>query len=128
MWHTQLSEKDEVPPISASDCKFVFIPRQKLLKAIDPTGARALADVRDEVEILVEKYQAIIAEDESYKRLSLCKLLDIYEIFRLVNYRHEGWSAVDLCCGCPTCLQWTVCGHSTLYAMCFNPTLTVPDK
>ncbi len=91
MWHTQLSEKDEEPPISARNCKFVFIPRQKLLKAIDPTGARALADVRDEVEILVEKYQAIIAEDdESYKQLSLCELLDIYETFHLVNYRHEG--------------------------------------
>jgi hypothetical protein len=104
MWYIQLSEKDKVPPISASDCKYVFIPRQKLLKVIDPTGARALADVLDEVEILVEKYQAAIAEDdESYKQLSLCELLDIYETFHLVNYRHEGWSAVDLCCGCPTC-------------------------
>jgi hypothetical protein len=44
-------------------------------------GARPLADVRDEVEILAEKYQAVIAEDDqTYKELSFCELLDIYEL------------------------------------------------
>jgi hypothetical protein len=57
---TQLSEKGEALPILANDCKPVFIPSQKLLKAIDPTRARALADVLDEVQILVDKYQAVV--------------------------------------------------------------------
>ncbi len=45
-WHTQLTEKGEAIPILDSDCKYVFMPRQTLLKAIDLTGTRLLDDVR----------------------------------------------------------------------------------
>jgi hypothetical protein len=64
MWHTQLAEKGEAIPILDSDCKYVFMPQQKLLKAIDPTGTRLLDDVRDEIAILAKKFQAVISEDD----------------------------------------------------------------
>jgi hypothetical protein len=87
--------------------------------------------VLDEIESLAEKFQAEIEEeDETYKELSLCELLDLSKKIHVVNYRQPKWSAIasDLCCGCVTCLQWKVCGHNTLHAMCFDPTLTVPTK
>ncbi len=84
MWHTQLAEKDEAIPILDSNCKFVSIMRQKLLKAIDPTGTRPLEDVLDETEIHAEKIQAVIEEEcETQTALSLGELLDIFEIFIL---------------------------------------------
>ncbi len=129
MWHTQLAEKGEAIPILDSDCKYVFMPRQKLLKAIDPTGTRLLDDVRDEIADMAEKFQAVISEDDRmYTEMTLCDMLDIYEFFYVLNYREPQRSAVDICCGCATCLQWTVCGHNTLLANCFDPKLSVPTK
>jgi hypothetical protein len=42
--------------ILARNCKFVFIPRQKLLKATNPTETRQLEDVLDEIEVLDKKH------------------------------------------------------------------------
>ena len=65
-WHEKQDETHtEAPiiimgPISIIDCKTVFLPRQRLLKTIDPEGSRPLLDVRDEVEALAEHYMAIL--------------------------------------------------------------------
>jgi hypothetical protein len=69
------------------------MPRQKLLKAIDPTGTRLLDDVRDEIAILAEKFQAVISEDDkTYTEMTLCEMLDIYEHFYVLNYRQPKWT------------------------------------
>ena len=60
--------------------------------------------------------------------MTLDQFLDVERSYLLLEAREKNWSAVDICCTCKTCYQYCVCADTVLIGMCFDPTLSVPDK
>ena len=76
--------------IEISDCKCLFMPRQRLLNKIDPGNVRPLQDVQDEVEQHAAVFLSLFTEDdESHREMTLRKMLDAAEDFYVLNFRPE---------------------------------------
>jgi hypothetical protein len=126
LWHA--AHNGDKLEIDISDCKNIFLPRQRLLNKIDPGNHRPLEEVRAEVEGYAEVFFALYSDgDEEHRKMTLREMLDAAEAFHVVSYRSETWSAVPVSCSCKHGYKWTLCGHSALVSMMFDDEIVVPS-
>ena len=127
MWHLDCKRRGIPHPFKLSKLKCMFMPRQSLLKQVDPDNALSVSEVRDLIAPQLDTYTRLLVQaDESYKSMSLDDLLDVNSSFLHIDARGKEWSAVAIACSCRTCYKYTVCGDSVLLGMCFDTKLKVP--
>ena len=127
MWHLDCKRQRIPHPLALSKVKCLFMPRQRLLKQVDPDNVLAVSEVRDLIAPQLETYtRLLLPADQSYRSMSLDNLLDVNGSFLHIDARGKEWSAVAIACSCRTCYKYTVCGDSILLGMCFDKKLKVP--
>ena len=126
LWHKDNKSRGVVNPLQLSKIKCLFMPRQRLLKQVDPNNTLSVSEVRDLIAPQLDTYTRLMLKgDQSYMSLSLDDLLDVDESFLHIDARGKEWSAVSIACSCKKCYKYTVCGDSVLLGMCFNAKLKV---
>ncbi len=129
MWHTDSKRRGIAHPLPLSKVKCFFMPRQRLLKQVDPDNALSVLEVRDLIALQLDTYtRLMLPEDQSYTSLSLDDLLDVDGSFLHIDACGKEWSAVAIACSCRTCYKYSVCGDSVLLGMCFDAKLKVPGN
>lgn len=126
-WRRQQHRAGKKVDMQLSQLKTLYVPRQKLLRQIDPDNSLEVDEVRELLAPQLEVFtRLIMEEDESYRSMSLDELLDVNESYLVLSARAKTWSAVALACSCKTCYKFCVCGDTALLGMCFNDSLSVP--
>jgi hypothetical protein len=114
-WHKNQKRSGE-PPSSTKvfDFKSVILPRQHLLKKLDPAGEKTVEEVNGALLSLVHEYLAMVVHDEATPDLGVEHALDVYESHLLD--RATTWGKVPVQCTCVHSCRDCICEHGTLFA------------
>jgi hypothetical protein len=112
-----------------SDTKTVLLPRQHLLKKLDPAGVLNVPQLREKLRPLVSEYERVVLKDVVPPGMDICQALKIYGYFHLIRYMQE-WTEneIPVACSCKVCLTNCVCRCTLLFAAIFRPEVRVPDE
>ena len=123
----RLREGDDMP-LDWSDCKTVLMPRQHLLKKLDPSGLLNVPQLRSRLKPLVEDFERLVLKDVAPPGLTIKKALEIYGHFNLIRFMPD-WTEneIPVSCSCKTCLNNCVCRCTLLFGALFRPEIRVPD-
>ena len=75
------------------DIKSVLMPRQHILKTLDPVYCKSVEEVRADLRALKESYVDMVLNNRYPDDKSVTKCLDIYESFHHME-RKATWGAV----------------------------------
>ncbi len=85
--------------MALGDLKTILVPRQALLKRLDPTGERSVPTVRMQLQQLVRQYERLVIQDRVDADTDLRDALKIYNYFHQLN-RAPEWGEITLSCTC----------------------------
>ena len=86
-WHTNNKRLGVSPgPPSIENCKELLMPRQHLLKTIDPDGTKSVGEVIARVDPLARQYEQYVINDDYEQVLDLNDSLTVYESFHHLQY------------------------------------------
>ena len=125
----QDSKQPEDPSYRSMDCillKLVLIPRQHVLKAIDPEGSKTAEQMRDEIEQLARDFQKIVIRRALPQKMGIAEALRIYSDFHMVTPA-PGWGDIPFACSCIDSHKNCVCEHAVLIASVYDSDIFVPD-
>jgi hypothetical protein len=126
-WHDDLRRPGQAPYFDLSELKTILVPRQALLKRLDPTGELSVLTVRTQLEPLVRQYENLVIQDRVDDGTHLRDALKIYNYFHQLNHATE-WGEIALSCTCLFCFGKCVCKHTLLFMSLFKPEVRVPDS
>ena len=106
--------------------KSVLVPRQHVLRAVDPDGSKTAEQLRDEILPLAKDYQNIVIRRALPDTMDVADALRIYSDFHLVSPA-PGWGDIPLSCSCPDSHKNCVCEHTALLASVYDSEIFVPD-
>jgi hypothetical protein len=112
-------------PFALEDLKKILMPRQALLKKLDPSGSLTVPEVRVALEPYQREYECLIIQDRLDASLYIKGALKIYNYFHLL-LRQPMWGQVLFGCTCEVCFPHCVCRCTLLVASLFNPEVRVP--
>ncbi len=120
-WHEDNEIKEiEVGFPQMEDIKTLLIPRQHVLKRIDPYNSKPIEDVRRELRSLKADYVNIVVNGNHPEEMGVSEALDLYETFHHLE-RKDSWGAVPWSCTCVN--SHCVCKHAGLITSVFNPAM-----
>ena len=111
------------------DCillKSVLIPRQHVLKAIDPEGCKTAEQMRDEIEPMARDFQKTVIRRALPYGMGIAEALRIYSDFHMVTPA-PGWGDIPFACSCIDSHKNCVCEHAVLIASVYDSDIFVPD-
>jgi hypothetical protein len=94
-WHDDLKWLGQAPRLDLSEVKTILVPRQALLKRLDPTGELSVPTVRTHLEPLVRQYERLVIQDRVNDGTDLRDALKIYNYFHQLN-RAPEWGEIAL--------------------------------
>ncbi len=94
-WHYDLKWLGQAPHLDLSEVKTILVPRQALLKRLDPTGELSVPTVRTHLEPLVRQYERLVIQDRVNDGTDLRDALKIYNYFHQLN-RAPEWGEIAL--------------------------------
>ena len=103
------------------------MPRQALLRRLDPTGELSVPTLRTQLQPLVRQYERLVIQDRVDADADLRNALKIYNYFHQLN-RTPEWGEIALSCTYRVCFGNCVCKHSLLFVSLFKPEVRVPDS
>jgi hypothetical protein len=109
------------------DLKTILVPRQALLKRLDPTGELLVPTRSTQLQPLVRQYERLVIQDRVDADTDLKDALKIYNNFHQLN-RAPDWGAIPLSCTCRVCFGNCVRKHTLLFVSLFKPEVRVPDS
>ena len=125
-WHEDNEIKEiEVGFPQMEDIRTLLIPRQHVLKRIDPCNSKPIEDVRRELRSLKNEYVNIVVNGNHSAEMGVSEALDLYETFHHLE-RKDSWGAVPWSCSCVNSHKHCVCKHGGLITSVFNPAVKVP--
>jgi hypothetical protein len=113
-WHEDIRRLEQSPRQTLGDLKTLLVPRQALLKKLDPTGEFSVPTVRTQLQPLVRQYERLVIQDRVDADTNLRDALNIYNYFHRLN-RAPEWREIPLSCTCRVCFGNCVCKHSLLF-------------
>ena len=126
-WHDSKEEGDlAYDDLDIIRLKSVLVPRQHVLKAIDPDGSKSAEQLRDEILLLAKDYQNIVIRRAIPDTMEVAEVLRIYADFYLVSPA-PGWGEIPLSCSCPDSHKNCACEHTVLLASVYDADIFVPD-
>jgi hypothetical protein len=102
-WHEDILRLGQSQRLALGDLKTILVPRQALLKRLDPTGELSVQTVCTHLPPLVRQYERLVIQDR----------VD---------------ADTDLRDTCRVCFGNCVCKHSLLFVLLFKPEVRVPDS
>jgi hypothetical protein len=126
-WHDYLKRADDKLRFELADLKTVLMPRQPLLKKLDPSGTRNLPvrEMRAKLDPYVRDYLRLIIQNRVAADMDIKGALQIYKSFHKLA-RQPTWGDVPPGCTCKVCFPDCVCKCTLLFASLFNLALRVP--
>ena len=103
----------------------VLMPRQWLLKKLDPDNKFTVPALKMLLEDDMLEYKALIVNDWLDPRYDVKDVLRIYRKFNLITPAPK-WGQIPLACTCNVCYPNCVCQCTILLASLFNPDIRVP--
>jgi hypothetical protein len=102
--------------IDWSDCKTVLIPRQHLLKKLDPSGLLNVPQLCEKLRPLVSDFERLVLKDVAQPGLDISRALEIYLNFNLIRFVSE-WTEneIPVSCSIITCLSNCACSCTLLF-------------
>ena len=127
-WHQDnLTNGIKVGYPHMEDIKSVLMPRQHILKTIDPVYSRSVEEVRAELRASKEAYVDLVLNNRHPADVRITACLDIYETFHHME-RKATWGAVPWPCSCTASHTDCGCKHGALLTAVFDPTIKVPKE
>jgi hypothetical protein len=77
------------PRLDLGELKLILVPRQALLKKLDPTGELSVPTVRTQLQPLVRQYERLVIQDRVDDDTHLRDALKIYNYFHQLNRAPE---------------------------------------
>jgi hypothetical protein len=96
-WHEDMRRLGQSPSLALGDLKTIPVPRQALLKRLDPTGELSVPTVRTQLQPLVRQYERLVIQDRVDDDTDLRDALKIYNYFHQLN-RTPEWGEIALSC------------------------------
>ena len=124
--HEDNKAKGEEFILQLSDLRLVLMPRQWLLKKLDPDNKLSVDALRAALEDDMIEYKALIVEDWLDPHYDVKDVMRIYRKFNLITPAPK-WGQTPLACTCKVCYANAVCQCTILLASLFNPEIRVPD-
>jgi hypothetical protein len=62
-WHEDIRRLGQCPRLALGDLKTILVPRQALLKRLDPTGELSVPTIRTQLQPLVRQYERLVIQD-----------------------------------------------------------------
>jgi hypothetical protein len=125
-WHVQ-NKRDGVPvPFTLDRLKTVLMPRQALLRKLDPEGDLSVPRLKTLLEPYQREYHDLIVRDRVPGDMDVKAALNIYKNFHILC-RQPSWGDVPLSCDCEVCFGNCVCAHTLLFTSLFTPEVCVPS-
>jgi hypothetical protein len=115
------------PRLDLGELKIILVPRQALLKRLDPTGELSVPTVRTQLEPLVRQYERLVIQDRVDDDTHLRDALKTYNYFHQLNRAPEK-GEIALSCTCRVCFGNCVCKHTLLFVSLFKPEVRVSDS
>ena len=126
-WHEAMTQAGESSPIKIGSFRTILMPRQSLLKRLDPDHSRPVADIRRDLHRFANQYHNVVLLDKINPAYTITDVLDIYERFHVLT-RATNWSPVPMKCSCEGCNKNCLCGHSLLVGSVFDSSIKVPAE
>ena len=126
-YHHDLAEQGEAPPLELLDLKTVLMPRQWLLKKLDPAGTLSVPALRMILEPHVHEYADVVLRARGPPGLTVKTALNIYKKFHFMSWQPD-WGDIPFSCSCKVCFANCVCEDTILFASLFNPKVRVPEN
>jgi hypothetical protein len=104
--------------------KTIIIPRQYVLKTLDPDHTKPLDAIRTILVSMKDDCMALL-DNEHDAGLNIEQVLDIHETFHHMT-RDNSWGKVPWPCSCPSSNRDCVCKHGTLFTSIFDSNVHVP--
>jgi hypothetical protein len=123
-WHKANPERGS---LTLDRFKTIMIPRQHILKTLDPEHTRPVAELRKALSPMKDEYLDVVIDNEHDPAMELEQVLDVYETFHHLT-RDASWGKIPLPCSCVTCHAHCVCKHGTLFTSIFDPEVAVPKE
>jgi hypothetical protein len=80
-WHEDILRLGQCPRLALGDLKTILVPRQALLKRLDPTGELSVPTVHTQLQPLVRQYERLVIQDRVDADTDLRNALKIYNYF-----------------------------------------------
>jgi hypothetical protein len=126
-WQGDQRRMGYAPPLDLSELKTILLPRQALLKKLDPTGELSVPKVRAQLEPLVRQYERLIIQDRVDGGTQRKDALKIYKYFHQLNSAQE-WGEIALSCTCRVCFANCACKDTLLFVSLFKQGVRVPNS
>jgi hypothetical protein len=88
-WHEDILRLGQSPRLALGDLKTILVPRQALLKRLDPTGELSVPTIRTQLQPLVRQYERLVIQDQVDADTNLRDALKIYNYFHQLNRAPE---------------------------------------
>ena len=124
--HEDTMAAGEEYTLRLADLRLVLMPRQWLLKKLDPDNKLSVDALRATLEDDMIEYKALIVEDWLDPHYDVKDVMRIYRKFNLITPAPK-WGQIPLACTCKVCYANAVCQCTILLASLFNPEIRVPD-
>ena len=124
--HEDTMSAGEQYTIRLADLRLVLMPRQWLLKKLDPDNKLSVDALRAALEDDMIEYKALIVEDWLDPHYDVKDVMRIYRKFNLITPAPQ-WGQIPLACTCKVCYANGLCQCTILLASLFNPEIRVPD-
>ena len=124
--HEDTISAGEQYTIRLADLRLVLMPRQWLLKKLDPDNKLSVDALRAALEDDMIEYKALIVEDWLDPHYDVKDVMRIYRKFNLITPAPK-WGQIPLACTCKVCYANGLCQCTILLASLFNPEIRVPD-
>ncbi len=98
-WHEDILRLGQCPRLALGDLKTILVPRQALLRRLDPTGELSVPTLRTELQPLVRQYKRLVIQDRVDADTDLRDVLKIYNYFHQQNHAPD-WGEIPLSCTC----------------------------
>jgi hypothetical protein len=125
-WHEDnVSSGEPTPTMKIESIKVLLMPRQHVLRRLDPDGDKPVDDVRRQLYDLADKYMSMVMHGVIPPDAEVHSVLDVYENFHMLT-RAASWKPVPVSCTCEHSSKFCICAHTVLFGMVFDSTLRVP--
>jgi hypothetical protein len=130
-WYDDLRRLGQAQRLNLCELKTILVPRQGLLKRLDPTVELtcelSVPTVHTQLEPLLCQYERLVIQDRVDDITHLRDALKIYNYFHQLNHATE-WGEIALSCTCCVCFGNCACTHTLLFVLLFKLEVCVPDS
>jgi hypothetical protein len=121
-WHSNARHS----PLSWTGSCSVMMPRQHILKSIDPYNTKTPHEVMVQLRPVMSDFHEQVLLGKHKQGVEVHQALDLYESFHHLTYE-STWGQLPWPCTCPTSHAHCACKHAGLLAALSDPTVKVPS-